>query len=96
MLEEAAIPIGNSVRAACDMLGLDPLYVANEGKFVAVVAPEAAEAALSALRRHPLGTHAGIVGEVIEGRKGKVMMHTRLGPTRPLSMLTGELLPRIC
>jgi len=96
LLEEAAIPIGNSVRAACDMLGLDPLYVANEGKFVAVVAPEAAEAALSALRRHPLGTHAGIVGEVIEGRKGKVMMHTRLGPTRPLSMLTGELLPRIC
>ena len=63
---------------------------------VAVVAPEGVDAALSALKQHALGTHATIIGEVIEGRKGKVMLHTRLGPTRPLSTLTGELLPRIC
>ncbi|MCK5584467.1 hydrogenase expression/formation protein HypE [Candidatus Bipolaricaulota bacterium] len=96
MIEESAIPIDGNVRAACEMLGLDPLYVANEGKFVAVVAPEGVDAALSTLKQHALGTHATIIGEVIEGKKGKVMMHTRLGPTRPLSMLTGELLPRIC
>ncbi|MBN1856241.1 MAG: hydrogenase expression/formation protein HypE [Dehalococcoidia bacterium] len=96
MIEERAIPIDDGVRAACEMLGLDPLYVANEGKFIAVVAPEAADAALAALRHHPLGARACIIGEVVEGTKRRVTMHTRLGPTRLLSMLTGELLPRIC
>jgi len=78
------------------MLGLDPLYVANEGKLVAIVGPKGADAAMRALRSHPLGLRAAIIGEVVEGRPGRVMMRTHIGPTRLVGMLTGELLPRIC
>jgi len=78
------------------MLGLDPLYVANEGKFVAVVEPSSAAAALRALRAHPLGRDAADIGEVVAGKPGRVMMRTQLGPTRLVAMLSGELLPRIC
>ncbi len=96
LIEESSIPVSDDVRAACEMLGLDPLYVANEGKLVAVVDPEGAEMVLSTLRSHPLGLHAAIIGEVVEGKPGRVMMRTRIGPTRLIGMLTGELLPRIC
>jgi len=96
VIEEALIPLSDDVRAACEMLGLDPLYVANEGKLVAIVGPEGADAAVRALRSHPLGLHAAVIGEVVEGKPGRVMMRTRIGPTRLVGMLTGELLPRIC
>jgi hydrogenase expression/formation protein HypE len=78
------------------MLGLDPLYVANEGKLVAIVAPEGADAAVRALGSQPLGLHAAVIGEVVEGKPGRVIMRTRIGPSRLVGMLTGELLPRIC
>jgi len=93
--EERAVPVLPPVRAACEMLGLDPLYVANEGVCVAVVAPEDAEAVLAAARAHPAGEQAAIVGEVVEGPP-KVTLRTGLGATRPLIMLAGDQLPRIC
>jgi hydrogenase expression/formation protein HypE len=83
------------VRAACEMLGLDPLYVANEGVCVAIVAPEDADAVLAAARSHPAGERAALVGEVHEGPP-KVTLRTGLGATRPLIMLAGDQLPRIC
>lgn len=95
VVEETAIPVLPPVRAACEMLGLDPLYVANEGVCVAVVAPEDAEAVLEAARRAPGGERAAIVGEVVEGPP-KVSLRTALGATRPLIMLAGDQLPRIC
>ena len=95
-LEEAAIPVRDGVRAACELLGYDPLYVANEGKLVAVVAPEAAEAILAAMRRHPLGAEAAIIGTVAAEPAGRVLLRTRIGGTRLVDMLTGEMLPRIC
>ena len=93
--EEKAVPVLPPVRAACEMLGLDPLYVANEGVCVAVVSPEDAEAVLMAARSHPAGEHAALVGEVVEG-PAKVTLRTGLGATRPLLMLAGDQLPRIC
>jgi len=93
--EEKAVPVLPPVRAACEMLGLDPLYVANEGVCVAIVAPEDVEAVLAAARAHPAGEHAAIVGEVVEGPP-KVALRTGLGGTRPLIMLAGDQLPRIC
>jgi hydrogenase expression/formation protein HypE len=95
-LEETAIPVAEQVRGACEILGLDPLYVANEGKCLAVVAPEAAAAALAALRAHPLGREAAIVGEVVAGHPGRVMLRSRVGGERIVDMLSGEQLPRIC
>jgi hydrogenase expression/formation protein HypE len=95
-LEESAIPVREEVRGACELLGLDPLYVANEGKLVAIVAPEAAEPLLAALRAHPLGTQAGIIGTVTDGRAGEVVLRTRLGTSRIVDMLSGDQLPRIC
>jgi hydrogenase expression/formation protein HypE len=95
-LEEAAIPVRDGVRAACELLGYDPLYVANEGKLVAVVAPEAAEAVLAAMRQHPLGAEAAVIGTVAAEPAGRVLLHTRIGGTRLVDMLTGEMLPRIC
>ena len=95
-LEEAAIPVAEQVRGACEILGLDPLYVANEGKFLAVVAPAAAEAALAAMRAHPLGREATIIGEVIEDPHHFVQMDTRFGGRRIVDWLAGEQLPRIC
>ncbi len=95
-IEEERIPIREPVRAACEMLGYDPLYVANEGKLVAFVPPEAAETVLQAMRKNPYGREAVVIGEVIEGPPGKVLLKTRIGGTRIVSLLTGELLPRIC
>jgi hydrogenase expression/formation protein HypE len=95
-LEEAAIPVRDGVRAACELLGYDPLYVANEGKLVAMVAPEAAEAVLAAMRQHPLGAEAAVIGTVAAEPAGRVLLRTRIGGTRLVDMLTGEMLPRIC
>jgi len=95
-LEERAIPIREEVRGACEMLGLDPLYVANEGKLVAIVAANAAERLLQAMRRHPLGQNAQIIGTVLAEDPGLVVMSTTLGTTRIVDMLAGDQLPRIC
>ncbi len=95
-IEEDKIPITNPVRAACELLGFDPLYVANEGKLVAVVAPEDTEAVLNKIKQNQFGVNASIFGEVREEPKGKVIMKMTLGASRLVDMLTGELLPRIC
>ncbi|HEY7347664.1 MAG TPA: hydrogenase expression/formation protein HypE [Ktedonobacterales bacterium] len=95
-LDEPAIPVRPEVRGACEMLGLDPLTIANEGKALAVVAPEAAHAALAAMRAHPLGQEAAIIGTVQIGPAGTVFMRTDIGGTRVLDMLVGDPLPRIC
>ncbi|HSN68130.1 MAG TPA: hydrogenase expression/formation protein HypE [Thermoanaerobaculia bacterium] len=96
LLEETAIPVCEEVRGACEMLGLDPLYVANEGKLVAIVAPGAADAILAAMRDHPLGRTAAILGTVTDGAPGSVRMRTDFGTTRLVEMLAGDQLPRIC
>ena len=95
-LDEREIPLHDEVRGACEMLGLDPLYVANEGKLVAIVAAGMAEPVLDAMRRHPLGREARIVGTVTESHPGLVTMRTPLGTTRIVDMLAGDQLPRIC
>jgi hydrogenase expression/formation protein HypE len=95
-VDETAIPLRDEVRGACEILGLDPFYVANEGKVVVAVAPEQAEAALKALRAHPLGRDAAIVGRVTEDHPKRVVLRTMLGAHRILDMLVGEQLPRIC
>jgi hydrogenase expression/formation protein HypE len=95
-LTERAIPIHEEVKGACELLGLDPLYVANEGKLVAIVKPGAAEEVLAAMRRHPLGKEAQIIGTVTDQNPGLVVMRTPLGPTRIVDMLAGDQLPRIC
>ncbi len=95
-IEESAVPIREEVRGACEMLGLDPLYVANEGKLIAFVAPGAAERVLNAVRQNPLGHHAEIIGTVTESRSGGVVMRTRMGTSRIVDMLSGDQLPRIC
>ncbi len=96
LLNEAAIPISEEVKGACEILGLDPLYVANEGKLLAVVAPADAERVLAAIRRHPLGKQAAIIGEVVSDHAGFVTMNTRVGGRRVVDMMSGEQLPRIC
>lgn len=95
-LHEEAVPIHAPVRVACELLGTDPLTVANEGKMLAVVAPEAADAALAAWRDHPLGREAAVIGEVLEGPAGRVQVRTAFGTTRILDRPLGEQLPRIC
>lgn len=95
-IDEARIPVLPQVEAACELLGLDPLYIANEGKLIAVVAPEAAEAALAALRDHPLGRQAQRIGEVHADPHHFVQMTTRFGGRRVVDWLSGEQLPRIC
>jgi hydrogenase expression/formation protein HypE len=95
-LEEGHIPIGDEVRGACEILGFDPLYVANEGKCLAIVAREAGETVLEALHAHPLGRAAAIVGEVVAEHPGKVVMRSQIGGLRVVDMLSGEQLPRIC
>jgi hydrogenase expression/formation protein HypE len=96
MLDEAAIPVNGEVAAACEFLGLDPLYVANEGKLVAIVAAADAERVLAALRAHPLGARAAKIGEVIADDHHFVQMTTGLGGRRIVDWLTGDQLPRIC
>jgi len=95
-IAETAIPVREAVRAACEFLGLDPLYAANEGKVVIAVAAEAAEAALSTLRAHPLGREAALIGRVTAEHTGRVVLRTPYGARRILPMLTGAQLPRIC
>ncbi len=95
-LEESSLPIHEQVRGACELLGLDPLYVANEGKLIAIVAPEAADAVLQAMRRHPLGSEAQMIGTVKKENPGLVTMRTPFGTTRIVDMLAGDQLPRIC
>jgi len=95
-LEERSIPVREEVRGACEMLGLDPLYVANEGKLVAIVTPESAQNLLQAIRKHPLGADAQIIGTVKQEHAGLVTMRTPLGTTRIVDMLAGDQLPRIC
>jgi hydrogenase expression/formation protein HypE len=96
VLTETAIPVRETVQGACELLGLDPLFVANEGKLLAIVAPDGAEAVLAAMRAHPLGGDATIIGEVVAERPGMVRMKTVVGGTRILDTLFGEQLPRIC
>jgi hydrogenase expression/formation protein HypE len=96
VLRENEIPVRDSVRGACEMLGLDPLYVANEGKLVAIVAPEIADRVLAAMKRHPLGAESHIIGEVVQQPAGMVLMKTSVGGTRVVDVLFGEQLPRIC
>jgi hydrogenase expression/formation protein HypE len=96
LVDESALVIKPGVAAACEILGLDPLYVANEGKVVAVVAPEAAGAVLRAMRAHPLGQNAAIVGEVVADERRFVQMTTVFGGRRVVDRLSGEQLPRIC
>jgi hydrogenase expression/formation protein HypE len=95
-VEEEAMPVREAVRGACELLGLDPLYVANEGKLVAIVAPETAKAALSALRSHEHGRDAVAIGRVTDDHPGRVVLRSTLGARRVLDMLAGEQLPRIC
>ncbi len=95
-IDERAVPVRGQVRAACEMLGLDPLYVANEGKLVAFVAPPCAELVLAAMRAHEYGREAAIIGQVTGEHAGRVVLRTALGARRILNMLTGEQLPRIC
>jgi hydrogenase expression/formation protein HypE len=95
-LEEGVIPVPTAVAAACEMLGLDPLYVANEGIFAAFVTAERAEEALGLLRSHPLGSEAAIIGQVTNDHPGFVILRTGLGGTRVVDLLPGDQLPRIC
>jgi hydrogenase expression/formation protein HypE len=95
-LEETRLPIGEEVRGACEILGLDPLYVANEGKCLVIVAREAADEALALLKAHPLGRSAAAIGEVLAEPRGTVLLKSRIGGQRIVDLLTGEQLPRIC
>ena len=96
MLQESAIPILPQVDAACELLGLDPLYIANEGKLVAIVAPAAAPAVLAAMRAHPLGQAAACIGRVTDDSNRFIQMDTRVGGKRVVDWLSGEPMPRIC
>ena len=95
-LQERALPLKAEVRGACEMLGLDVLYMANEGKLVAVVPRDSADAVLAAMRTHPAGVEAVIVGEVLAEPAGHVILNTLFGGERVIDMLVGEQLPRIC
>jgi hydrogenase expression/formation protein HypE len=95
-LNEAALPMRQEVKAACEMLGLDPLYVANEGKVVAVVPADDADRLLSLVRSHPLGRNAAIIGRIVEDHPGMVVMKSLVGGERVVTLLAGEQLPRIC
>ncbi|MBL0938621.1 MAG: hydrogenase expression/formation protein HypE [Gemmatimonadaceae bacterium] len=95
-INEQSVPVRTTVRAACEVLGLDPFFVANEGKLLAIVPPERAERALTAMRSHPLGTHAAIIGHVVADHPGMLVARTGLGARRVITMPIGEQLPRIC
>jgi len=95
-LDEKSVPINPGVKSACDVLGLDPLYAANEGKLIAVVSPDTADPALDALRAHPRGRDAAVIGTVGSDKSGRVTLRTTLGGRRIVDMPLGEQLPRIC
>jgi len=96
LLKEAAMPIRRPVEAACEILGVDPLYLANEGKLIAITAAEDAAIALAAMKRHPLGEEAAIIGEIVSDPDGFVQMETPMGGRRMVDWLVGDPLPRIC
>lgn len=96
LLQEGNIPVRETVEGACEILGLDPLYVANEGKLVAIVTAEAADEIVQRMRQHPLGGEAAVIGEVVADHAGMVLMKTEIGGTRVLDVMFGEQLPRIC
>jgi hydrogenase expression/formation protein HypE len=95
-VEEERLPVREQVKGVCELLGLEPLYVANEGKLLAAVPESDARSVLAAMRSHPLGTDSTVIGRVIEGKKGRVELLTPLGSRRLLRMPSGEQLPRIC
>ena len=95
-LRENAIPMHDQVRAACEILGFDPLYVANEGKLIAIVSDDTADTVLAAMQSHPHGADATIIGEVVDDHRGRVFLTSRIGGNRVVDMLSGEQLPRIC
>lgn len=95
-LNEEDIPISDGVMAACELLGFEPIYLANEGKVVVIVGDDDAKRVLNIMRRHPLGKNAKIVGEVVKVPRGKVILKTKVGGKRLIEMLAGEQLPRIC
>lgn len=96
VLDETSLPVRPAVTGACDLLGIDPLYVANEGTFVAIVPPEQTDTALAALRSHPLGEEAVVIGEITDEPAGIVALRTAFGGSRIIDMLVGDPLPRIC
>lgn len=96
IIEEDRIPVAEGVRAACELLGFDPMYVANEGKLVAVVEPDDADRILAKMKENSYGRNAAIIGRITSDYAGKVVMKTKLGSSRIVDMLSGELLPRIC
>lgn len=96
VIDEKLIPVREEVKGACELLGFDPLYVANEGKLLAIVAPAVGEAVLTAMRAHPLGGQAQIIGTVTAANPGMVLLRTAIGGTRIVDMLAGDQLPRIC
>jgi hydrogenase expression/formation protein HypE len=93
---ENSIPVKPAVSAACEMLGFDPIYVANEGKLIAVVDHAKADEVLAVMKKHPLGRDASIIGKILESQTGLVTLKTNYGTTRMVDMLSGEMLPRIC
>ena len=95
-IEEALIPVQPAVSAACEMLGFDPLYVANEGKVIVIVPQAEADQALQAMHTHPYGQNAVIIGKVSQSPASRVLLKTKIGGTRILDVLAGEMLPRIC
>jgi hydrogenase expression/formation protein HypE len=96
VIDEQALPINPEVQAACDMLGMDPIYVANEGKLLAIVSKHVADDVLSVMRRHPFGQRAAIIGQVTDQYVGRLIAKTAIGGTRVVPMQIGEQLPRIC
>jgi hydrogenase expression/formation protein HypE len=96
LLDEEMIPVKNEVRGFCELLGYDPLYLANEGKVIIVTAPQVAEKVLNLLRKNPKGKDAQIIGEITDQFKGRVGVKTKFGGTRVVDMLAGEQFPRIC
>ncbi len=95
-IKEDAIPVRDETRGACEILGIDPLYIANEGKLIAIVPPTVADAIVAAMRKHPLGADARVIGEVWAEPKGLVFLQTEIGGNRVVDMLVGDPLPRIC
>lgn len=96
LVDEESIPVPDDVRGACEILGLDPLYIANEGKLLAFVSHEDTDRVLQAMRAHPAGKDSAVIGEVVDEHHGTVVMRSKIGGTRIVDMLTGEQLPRIC
>jgi len=95
-IEEASVPVNKAILSACELLGFDPLYVANEGKLVAIVKADDADKVLAKIKKNQYGHNAAIIGEVVSEHPGRVVMKTKLGASRIVDMLVGELLPRIC